>query len=129
MTRFYSALLILCFARVAMAQHQLNTPPLRGDPTTHPSCVVFSSPRVGLSNPVDVTVELRDDTDATLAMTVCPALADSHGCLVSAPSHSRVVFCRITTTPVSRTNAIRGTLMLMDSSGSVTSAVASRPED
>ena len=122
----YGLLLILCFARVATAQNKLNTPPLRGDPTTRPSCVVFNTPGIGRSEPVDVAVELRDDTDGILAMTACPALAENHGCLVSAPSQSRVVFCRITTTAE---QALRGTLMLIDGTGTVTIAVASRQED
>ena len=118
-------LVSLCWSCVVLAdtvRTPLRTPGLLGDPSTQPTCVALN---IG-SNPHDVTVELRDETNAVLATTECPALAVSSTCTLTAPGQSRIFFCRISALAA---HFIRGTLMMVDSSGRVTSAVVTRRED
>ena len=120
--RRYSILAASMFwATVAFAD-RLTTPALLADPTSTATCVTINI----WSQAVDVSVELRDDTNAVVASTDCPGLPGNHSCSVSAPSRSGVVFCDATAPTRA---AIRLTLMMVDGNGRVTSSVVARRED
>jgi len=115
-------LVSLCWPSGVLARTPLTTAGLLGDPSTQPTCVALN---VG-SAPHDVTVELRDETNAIVAVTDCPAVAVSSTCTLTTPGQSRIFFCIISTRTLA---SFRGTLMMVDSNGRVTSAVVTRRED
>lgn len=121
--RFFRGITLasLFWARFALAD-SLATPGLLGTPPSTPACLVVNV----LSAPIDVTIELRGDDNASFKSTACPGLPGGHTCTVTAPMHSGSIYCRATTPELS---AICMTMMMVAENGEVTSAVVSRRED
>jgi len=118
----------LVWARVSSGS-TLTTPGLLSAATSTPMCIAVNVRAERLA----VTVELRDDTGALLGSTVCSSLAGGHTCVASAATHSGGVYCRITTPLAAAFEGLperfAATMMMVDASGDVTSAVAGRVED
>ena len=122
------ALASFFYARCARAD-TLITPGLLSAPSSTPTCLAVNV----RSGAFDVTVELRDDNNASLGSVACPKLPGGHICAVSAPRHSGGVYCMVTTPRPAAHEALPErlvtTMMMVDENGEVTSAVAGRIED